>query len=252
MTDNMNGIADLHAKRQRRSRQAPPPRHPKTPWSPPERPESPTPTTTAAGGPDKSDQQSSPQPVAASAMGAGANAALPADNAATTEPAPAAPPSADVAPTEPAPAAPLPRLDIDLTDSAAHLVSPTVLSVPASIIERFEQARVKAPSHTALVLDALRAHAEQLPALILRRRPSGNPQDLFPWRATPGLTSTETPMPLRIRPTNGELAVMRTLISWASEQIIHHRPGERPTNRSEMVTAALDAYLPDKHAKRKK
>jgi len=139
---------------------------------------------------------------------------------------------------------------VDLSDPTAHLVSPTVLSVPASIIERFDQARANAPSHTALVLDALRAHVEQLPALILQRRPAGNPKDLFPWRATPGATSTETPMPLRIRPTNGELSVMKTLTDWASASIAKQRPGARPTNRSEMVAAALDAYLPALKKKR--
>jgi hypothetical protein len=146
----------------------------------------------------------------------------------------------------------LPRLDIDLTDPTAHLVSPTVLSVPASIVERFERARTDAPSHTALVLNALRQHVHELPALILARRPGVNPEDLFPWRATPGASTPEIPMPLRIRPTNGELTVMKALIEWASTQIAKQRPGARVTNRSEMVAAALDAYLPQHAPKRKK
>jgi hypothetical protein len=66
----------------------------------------------------------------------------------------------------------MPRLDISLDDPTAHIVSPTVLSVPASIVERFEPARAKAPSHTALVLNALREHAQELPTLILNRRPA--------------------------------------------------------------------------------
>jgi hypothetical protein len=51
-------------------------------------------------------------------------------------------------------------------------------------------------------------------------------------------------MPLRIRPTKGELDVMKKLVDWANSCIAQQRPGTKPTNRSEMVAAALDAHLP--------
>lgn len=37
---------------------------------------------------------------------------------------------------------------------------------------------------------------------------------------------------------------MKTLQDWWTKQIRAQRPGARETNRSEMVAAALDAYLP--------
>jgi hypothetical protein len=37
---------------------------------------------------------------------------------------------------------------------------------------------------------------------------------------------------------------MKALIEWSSKQIAAQRPGARETNQSEMVAAALDAYLP--------
>jgi hypothetical protein len=138
----------------------------------------------------------------------------------------------------------LPPLEIDLADPVAHIVSPTQLSIPASIVARFDQARTSASSHTSLVIDALRAHADKLPALILGRRPGPKEGDLFPFRATAETVVVDTPMPLRIRPTKGELDVMKKLVDWANSRIVQERPGTKPTNRSEMVAAALDAHLP--------
>ncbi|EFG78753.1 hypothetical protein HMPREF0591_1379 [Mycobacterium parascrofulaceum ATCC BAA-614] len=37
---------------------------------------------------------------------------------------------------------------------------------------------------------------------------------------------------------------MKTLTDWASARIAKQRPGTRETNRSEMVAAALDVFLP--------
>ncbi len=151
-----------------------------------------------------------------------------------------------------APAAVLPTFDIDPADPTAHIVSPTVLSIPESIQERFKRARHQWPSHTALVLDALRAHVNELPTLILDRRPGLKPGDLFPFRETPGHTTTDTPLPLRIRPTKGELAVMKKLMEWASARLAEQRVGAQETNRSEMVAAALDAFLPPAPKRRTK
>lgn len=151
-------------------------------------------------------------------------------------------------PTTQAGPAGLPDLAIDLNDPDAHIPSPTVMSIPESIVVRFNSARATAPSHTAIVLNALREHAHELPALILARRPGPTPGDLFPWRGAPGKSGTETPLPLRIRPTKAERKVMKVLETWASQQIRLQRPGAPETNRSEMVAAALDAYLPQQQA----
>ncbi|MBN3459777.1 hypothetical protein JNN96_37735 [Mycobacterium sp. DSM 3803] len=163
----------------------------------------------------------------------------------TEVPADAAPQSVPVeAPTAQTGLPGLPDLAIDLNDPDAHIPSPTVMSIPESIVVRFNSARATAPSHTAIVLNALREHAHELPALILARRPGPTPGDLFPWRGAPGKSGTETPLPLRIRPTKAERKVMKVLETWASQQIRLQRPGAPETNRSEMVAAALDAYLP--------
>lgn len=242
MSDLGSGIDELNQRRSgRRHRQAPQPRHPKVSTAAaqavvtvdePALPAAPEPTPVAAA--------PAPKPVAAPPP--------PAPVAEVAAPAPA-PPTITKAPS-PAPAAQsfkldsLPALEINADDPAALIVSPTMLNMPASIMERFELARSKAPSHTAVVLDALRAHVHDLPNLILARRPGAKPGDLFPWRDAPGSSREEPSLPLRIRPTTGELAVMKALVDWSSTNLRALRAGTRPTNRSEMVAAALDAYLP--------
>ncbi len=264
-----SGIDALNNRRTRRTRQAPPPRHPATPTPlavVPDKVDDPTPAPVQ-------ETPARPEPVVDAAT---KQSPPPAEQAKPQPTAPAAPTSADTpepvatapapAPVEPAAAeeaggelaspgdesgtessttaAKLPVLDIDLRDPEAQIVSPTVMSIPESIVARFDKARSKAPSHTAVVLNALRKHAHELPTLILARRPGPNPGDLFPWRDAPGDSGTETPLPLRIRPTKAELKVMKTLQDWSTKQIRAQRPGARETNRSEMVAAALDAYLP--------
>lgn len=233
MSENLSGIHQLHERRARRTRQAPQPRHPKL-----------------------GSAEALEQPLTAQdSRGDNTTTATPPSPPAPTPPPPADPQTTASPESRPATesshtATPdndpgeIPTLEIDPDDPTAHIVSPTVLSIPASIVKRFERARAHAPSHTALVLDALRAHAQELPTLILNRRPGPKPGDLFPFREAPGRTTQDTPLPVRIRPTKGELAVMKTLTDWASTRIGKQRPGTRETNRSEMVAAALDAFLP--------
>lgn len=162
---------------------------------------------------------------------------------------PSPPPSPP--PSHPAPVSKMPGLHVDMSAAEAAAVSPTVMTIPASIMERFEAARRSAATHTALMLDAVRAHARELPALVLNLRPAPAGDDLFPYRATPtGRKADERREPLRIRPTAGELAVLDGLVDWVNAEIRRQRPGSPKTNRSEVVGAALDAYLPQK--KRKK
>lgn len=255
-----SGISQLHERRARRARNAPQPRHPKLA---PDVVANPT-GETIAGAPT-ADQDTPEQGwVAESDTGQDPNrpsAGSPTPDQDTPEQ------EGGVAGSDTGSAsdghsagqgggegraAVLPTFDIDPTDPTAHIVSPTVLSMPESIQHRFTDARPKWPSHTALVLDALRAHVHQLPTLILERRPGLNPGDLFPFRETPGHTSADTPLPLRIRPTKGELAVMKKLMEWASAEIAKQRVGAQETNRSEMVAAALDAFLPPAPKRRSK
>ncbi len=127
-----------------------------------------------------------------------------------------------------------------------------MLSVPEPLMRRFERARRSAESNTAVVLDALRAHANELPKLVTQaRRPAAKTgqQDLFPWRTSSrparGATVRVRRVQLPIRPLAGELQVIDSLVEWVQQEI-----GAAPrslggrTTRSEVVTAALDAYLP--------
>ncbi|GAA2712451.1 hypothetical protein GCM10010429_29980 [Micromonospora olivasterospora] len=143
----------------------------------------------------------------------------------------------------------MPDLSVDLDDPAALAVSPTVLSVPAPLMARFERARRNSTSNTELVLDALRAHLADLPRLVAeaRRPAAADAGEPFPWRtsAQRGKTAKVRRVQLPIRPLAGELQVMDTLVGWVQQQI-----GAGPRSlggritRSEVVVAALDAQLP--------
>jgi metal-responsive CopG/Arc/MetJ family transcriptional regulator len=166
------------------------------------------------------------------------------------EPAAAAPqapaaPAAVATPPVPAPAPPPARQKLDVNDPAARIVEPTVLSLPASLADRFHRARKEGATttNTSIVLDALRQHVHELPALVLGRRPAPKADDLFPWRDPAPAVADKRAM-VHIRPTRGELAVMQRLIAQVDAVINQQRPGEDSTNRSEMIAAALDAYLP--------
>ncbi|MEE2051803.1 hypothetical protein Q8A49_14980 [Nocardiopsis umidischolae] len=120
------------------------------------------------------------------------------------------------------------------------MVRPTVVNVPTSVMRRFERARRDAPSHTAMVLDALRAHHADLAGLVRGLRPAPPPVgDLFPLRATPGEREPEDKLPLRIRPLKGELEIIDRLCEQTAEAL-----GEPEITRSDLISAALDAYLP--------
>lgn len=146
----------------------------------------------------------------------------------------------------------MPSLELDLTDPAMMLYSPTVMSIPSDIMARFETARKGAASHTGIVLDALREHGPRLPALVLARRPGPAPGDLFPLRGpVPAADKVSRPLPLRVRPVVGELRIMDGLADWVNDQVQQARPGAKRVTRSEMVAAALDASLPKDGRKRK-
>jgi hypothetical protein len=137
-------------------------------------------------------------------------------------------------PADPPSANNLPDLSVNSEDPAALVVSPTVLSVPEPLMRRFEKARRSNVTNTGIVLDALRAHLAELPTLVARARQgpvaaASGATEPFPWRAS---TTKVRRVQLPIRPlVQQEIgAVPRSL-------------GGR-TNRSEVVAAALNAYLP--------
>ncbi|MEH0830893.1 hypothetical protein, partial [Micromonospora sp. CPCC 205714] len=123
-------------------------------------------------------ESASPAPATRAEAAPAAAEEPPAAGAGRTEAAPAAPTRAAPAPTTEevstgrAPPAGMPDLSVDMDDPAALAVSPTVLSVPAPLMARFERARRNSSSNTELVLDALRAHLAELPRLVAdARRP---------------------------------------------------------------------------------
>ncbi|MFY1573307.1 hypothetical protein ACN26Z_00235 [Verrucosispora sp. WMMD703] len=144
----------------------------------------------------------------------------------------------------------MPDLSVDLDDPAALVVSPTVLSVPAPLMARFERARRNSTSNTELVLDALRAHLAELPRLVAdaRRPAAADASEPFPWRTSAQRRTAAAKVrrvQLPIRPLAGELQVIDTLVGWVQQQL-----GAGPRSlggritRSEVVVAALDAHLP--------
>lgn len=125
-------------------------------------------------------------------------------------------------------------------------VKPTVLSVDASIVERFEAARKNTASHTGLILQAVEATYQRLPQLILDRRPKPPEGGLFGFRPTPGETESERRLPIRIRPLVAELKVIDDLVAQCQRAV------DPEVNRSEMVAAALDAHLPELPKRRRR
>ena len=250
----VNGIAGLRARRAERiRRQPPPPRHPKP---------KPAVSDAHAGGDDPVQQSTGNGPTATrdtadeishevAPESSRLDRPAEATNHETDMPAPARPPKQSSAARSTSRSSKrysrsaLPDLGVDIDDPGATVVSPTVLSIAGPIMRRFEKARTQAASHTSLVLDALRAHAQALPALVADSRPAAPKDDLFPWRSKPGAPRTSRPEPLRIRPTVGELQVIDGLVNWVNTELPHYGPGGAKASRSEVVAAALNAYLPD-------
>lgn len=168
-------------------------------------------------------------------------------------------PVATESPDEPIP---MPKLDVDPRDPAGRIPSPTTMSMWAGIMRRFEQERVDAKSHAALMLKAMQTVADDLPEHVLVRRGGPAVGSLFPWRgggtepkfkdeamADPAMQRLE---PLRVRPTVPEMAVIDALVEWVNAEIERRWPAMAPAKRSEVVRAALEEYLPPLKAAKKK
>jgi hypothetical protein len=165
----------------------------------------------------------------------------------TTDEAPPAPANVQVAPQSERWGQEPPGLILSVDDPAALLPVVVQLNIAdGTVMARFRRAADrKGATFTSLVLDALRQHQHELATLVARRRPHADPNDLFPHRAPP---RSAPPVPgggvIRTRPTVGELKIIDALVARANEQIVRGRLGVRPVSRSELVTAALDGYLP--------
>lgn len=138
-----------------------------------------------------------------------------------------------------------PALDVDPRDPLLRVVTPTVVTVRASVMRRFKQARQNGPKHTDLVLAAIRAHADALPDLVRARRPQAPVKDdLFPWRPGTAAGADEPREHLRIRPLAGEWQVITQLTAWVNDQLDTVAQHAEEVTRSEVIDAALDEYLP--------
>lgn len=138
----------------------------------------------------------------------------------------------------------LPDLAVRLDPSVAYMPRPTVLSIPYTVMARFNRARRDATSHTDLVLDALRATIERLPEMVAESRPKPATGDLFSSRVA---VVKERREPLRVRPSVADLAVIDRIVGWVAEYVEARFPGTRVT-RSDVVAVALDAYLPGRRS----
>lgn len=238
MTD---GIAALRGKKANRAtRQAPPPRHPMTPG-------------VAAEFDKRGDQDGEPQQAAPSVSEPPAppltvvrrSHAAP---AAPEPPAASAPAAASPAPVVPAGSRTLPDLNIDWSDALMHVASPTRVSVANSVVARFKAVADQpgVPPQTQLIMEAVSQHLEQLPELVLNRRPeegaASGPAGFFVRRAP--VQRAEPWLPLYMRPMAGEVEALRRIVEWVDGIILAGHPGRQKTSRSEVVTAALDASYP--------
>ncbi|MEV6774410.1 hypothetical protein AB0N05_37815 [Nocardia sp. NPDC051030] len=136
-----------------------------------------------------------------------------------------------------------PVFKLDPKDPASRHIKGTTSKVPVSIMRRFNTARRSAPSHTAILVDAVRKHADSLPQLILRQRPEISRPDLDdPLRHI--TFDSESKDDLRIRPTLLELQYFKALVESINVWLEANWPSSRPTNQSEIFAVMLDADLP--------
>ncbi len=239
----MNGVSDLR-KNRRKGRNIPAPRHPVNP-APGDGDTEPTAVSVV-------DVEPSPvEPTAVSVVDVEPSPVEPSP----VEPSPVEPSPVEPSPVEPSPVEPspveariLPNLDVDWTDPDNHIVKNARLSIPNSVVTRFRQFAELPGSakHTEIILQAVHDSLSQLPELVLGRRPDEQQGGTFPFRRrTMVQTTTDDPKTgLYMRPNQGELDVLERIVTWVSNIIKEGHPARKDSDRSEVVTAALDAVLP--------
>ncbi|SIC06280.1 Uncharacterised protein [Mycobacteroides abscessus subsp. abscessus] len=144
----------------------------------------------------------------------------------------------------------LPDLDLDWTDPLNHIERNTRLSVPNSVVLRFKAVAdlPGSPQYTEIMLQAVYDKLAELPELIVARRPKEQQSaGSFPFRrrsAPAAAANTDPKTALYMRPNNGEVELLARIVKWADMHIKDGHPGRKDTDRSELITAALDATLP--------
>ncbi|PQM44870.1 hypothetical protein C1Y40_04972 [Mycobacterium talmoniae] len=245
-----DGITALRQKkRERTSRQAPPPRHPTGRDIVAEFVAGQA--VTAVAHIDEQDPPAPPAPAAIPAEptsdpveSALDEAGSVVDGSQTQAPDPAAKPVRAAAGRRSK--RPLPDLTIDWTDPLMHVATPTRVSVANSVVRQFKDVADQpgSPPQTELILSAVNDQLHRLPELVLSRRPEEQQQTgFFLRRAT--VQKPEPWLPLYMRPIAGEVEALKRIVDWVTEVITDGHPGRRRSNRSEVVTAALAAtYSP--------
>ena len=144
----------------------------------------------------------------------------------------------------------LPDLELDWTDPLNHIERNTRLSVPNSVVLRFKAVADMPGSaqYTEIMLEAVYNKLAELPELIVDRRPREQQvAGSFPFRRRSAPTpaaNTDPKTALYMRPNNGEVELLGRIVKWANQHIKAGHPGRKDTDRSELITAALDATLP--------
>lgn len=145
----------------------------------------------------------------------------------------------------------LPDLELDWTDPLKHIERNTRLSVPNSVVLRFKAVADLPGSaqYTEIMLQAVFDKLAELPELIVARRPKEQQSaGSFPFRRRSAPTPTANADPktaLYMRPNNGEVELLGRIVNWANMHIKEGHPGRKDTDRSELITAALAATLPE-------
>lgn len=111
-----------------------------------------------------------------------------------------------------------------------------------------EADRPGSPQYTEIMLQAVYDKLAELPELIVARRPKEQQAaGSFPFRRRSAPTpaaNTDPKTALYMRPNNGEVELLGRIVKWANLHIKDGHPGRKDTDRSELITAALDATLP--------
>lgn len=137
-----------------------------------------------------------------------------------------------------------PDVNVDWSDPRMHVTKQTRISVASSVATRFKSVaeRPGAPPQTQLIMEAVDKQLPRLAELVLARRPdSQQPEGFFLRRSV--AQAREPWLPVYLRPNVGEIEALAQIVQWVNA-VIGAQPGRKPTSRSEVVTAALDATYP--------
>lgn len=141
--------------------------------------------------------------------------------------------------TRPSPRPEQPRRTSTRASDTAVIIREISFTTPVELRDRLRNTARSSPDTTvaAVVLDAIERNVDDLEALVAGEQPHSRPADhsgLFPDAVKTERTSTEIRVPVTLRLTSANLAVIDDL----AQQ-------HRATSRSQLITAALRAHLHD-------